>query len=202
VPRRIRNESSVPRSRRAFSPPASTIKCWPEKRENPAPATQGPHVRHGEWVGCCSVGPSPKDAGFAELEVKSPSIGQTRFSGLETPGGATSRHFWRFRPSVGFHVFGPCPIGGGATERRRLGLFANIAPTAARWLRGRLLVRGAVTVRLLPQDSAEVFRVFTDYPFCIVQFAPHRERNLTRWKTRRFCIAAAMPFLPHRSRLR
>ena len=105
----------------------------------------------GEWVGGCSVGPSPKDAGLAELEVKSPSIGQTRFSGLETPGGATSRHFWRFRPSVGFHVFGPCPIGGGATERRRLGLFASLTPTA-RWLRGRLLVRGAVTVRLLPQD--------------------------------------------------
>ena len=102
-------------------------------------------------MGGCSVGPSPKDAGLAELEVKSPSIGQTRFSGLETPGGATSRHFWRFRPSVGFHVFGPCPIGGGATERRRLGLFASLTPTA-RWLRGRLLVRGAVTVRLLPQD--------------------------------------------------
>jgi hypothetical protein len=34
----------------------------------------------------------PKDAGLAELEVKSLSIGQTRFSGLEIPGGATSRH--------------------------------------------------------------------------------------------------------------
>ena len=39
------------------------------------------------WVGGCSVGPSPKDAGLAELEVKSLSIGQTRFSGLEIPGG-------------------------------------------------------------------------------------------------------------------
>jgi hypothetical protein len=42
VPRRIRNESSVPRSRRAFSPLASTIKCWPGKEKTLRPPPKDP----------------------------------------------------------------------------------------------------------------------------------------------------------------
>ena len=114
--------------------------------------------------GSCSVGPSPHDASLAESPVESLSIEQKRVCGVEIPGGASSRLFWRFRPSVGFRVLAPCPIGGGATERRRLGLFASLTPTA-RWLRGRLLVRGAVTVRLLPQDRQTDGRLVHKIPF-------------------------------------
>ena len=80
------------------------------------------HRRHREAAvkstsqgraGGCLVGPSPKDAGLAELEVKSLSIGQTRFSGLEIPGGGD------FEALLAVPAIGRIPRFWALSNRRR-----------------------------------------------------------------------------------
>ena len=67
----------------------------------------------GEWVGGCSVGPSPKDAGLAELEVKSLSIGQTSFLWAGNPRGGD------FEALLAVPAIGRIPCFWALSNRRR-----------------------------------------------------------------------------------
>jgi hypothetical protein len=65
------------------------------------------------WVGGCSVGPSPKDAGLAELEVKSLSIGQTSFLWAGNPRGGD------FEALLAVPAIGRIPCFWALSNRRR-----------------------------------------------------------------------------------